>query len=236
MVVQPHLRQVQALAAMSAFQCCILTFAESQVEVPERPKSFRFFKLGEKTTQQLNYMMEAYDRQFDEARDEGAGAQPEAEAEQAEPEEEEEVPEGVRRFYRHSKVRVSFTYAQNYQYVLKKTTEVGGRRVFILKSVSGQMTHLWVEVVSSRVVQLCLRPTLQGVHVQALSLAGRQLAEARLPPNSTLKSATAALQESMDLSSAEASLVKFVLGSQAAAMDRPLRSLSTVINDLRRNR
>ena len=213
---------------MSAFQCCLLTFAESQVEEPERPKSFRFFKLGEKTTQQLNYMMEAYDRQFDEPRGEGAGAQPE--------DEEEEVPEGVRRFYRNSRVRVSFTYAQNYQFVLKKTTEVGGRRVFILKSVSGQMTNLWVEVLSSRVVQLCLRPTLQGVTVTALSLAGRQLAEARLPPSSTLKSATAALLESMDLSSAEASFVKFVLGSEAAAMDRPLRSLSTVINDLRKRR
>ena len=120
--------------------------------------------------------------------------------------------------------------------MLKKTTEVGGRRVFILKSVSGQMTNLWVDVLSSRVVQLCLRPTLQGVTVTALSLAGRQLAEARLPPSSTLKSATAALLESMDLSSAEASFVKFVLGSEAAAMDRPLRSLSTVINDLRKRR
>ena len=222
---------------MSAFQCCLLTFAESQVEEPERPKSFRFFTLGEKTTQQLNYMMEAYDRQFDEPRGEGAGARPEGEAEQPE-DEEEEVPEGVRRFYRNSRVRVSFTYAQNYQFVLKKTTEVGGRRVFILKSVSGQMTNLgdlWVEVLSSRVVQLCLRPTLQGVTVTALSLAGRQLAEARLPPSSTLKSATAALLESMDLSSAEASFVKFVLGSEAAAMDRPLRSLSTV-NDLRKRR
>ncbi|CAE7579287.1 unnamed protein product [Symbiodinium sp. CCMP2592] len=29
---------------MSAFQCCILTFAESQVEEPERSKSFRFYR------------------------------------------------------------------------------------------------------------------------------------------------------------------------------------------------
>ena len=61
------------------------------------------------------WVMEAYDRQFDEPRGEGAGARPEGEAEQPE-DEEEEVPEGVRRFYRNSRVRVSFTYAQNYQF------------------------------------------------------------------------------------------------------------------------
>ena len=58
---------------MSAFQCSILTFAESQLEEVERPKSFRFFKLGAKTTQQLNYMMEAFDRQVVEPEGEGVG-------------------------------------------------------------------------------------------------------------------------------------------------------------------
>ena len=72
--------------------------------------------------------------------------------------------------------------------------------------------------------------------LQAFLLLGSVLSLARWKPSSTLKSATAALLESMDLSSAEASFVKFVLGSEAAAMDRPLRSLSTVINDLRKRR
>ena len=211
---------------MTAFQCSILTFAESQLEEVERPKSFRFFKLGAKTTQQVNYMMEAFDRQVVDPEGEGAAGN--------ELPDEEDMPEGVRRYFRNSRLRVSFTYSQNFQFLVKKSMDVGGRRVFILKSVSGQMTDLWVEAVSNRVVQLFLRPTLQGIEVQAVSLGGRVLAEAKFPPGKALKDATAALLERMDLSSVEASHVKFLLGRQAAEMDRPLRTLSTVLNDLKK--
>lgn len=211
---------------MTAFQCSILTFAESQLEEVERPQSFRFFKLGAKTTEQVNYMMEAFDRQVVDPEGEGAAGN--------ELPDEEDMPEGVRRYFRNSKLRVSFTYSQNFQFLVKKSMDVGGRRVFILKSVSGQMTDLWVEAVSNRVVQLFLRPTLQGIEVQAVSLGGRVLAEAKFPPGKALKNATAALLERMDLSSVEASHVKFLLGRQAAEMDRPLRTLSTVLNDLKK--
>ena len=208
---------------MIAFQCSILTFAESQLEEVERPKSFRFFKLGAKTTQQLNYMMEAFDRQVVEPEGEGAAGN--------ELPDEEDMPEGVRRY---SKLRVSFTYCQNFQFLVKKSMDVDGSRVFILKSVSGQMTDLWVETVSNRVVQLFFRPTLQGIELQAVSLGGRVLAEDTFPPGKALKDATATLLERMDVTSLEASLVKFRLGRQAAEMDRPWRTLSTVLNDLKK--
>ena len=84
------------------------------------------------------------------------------------------------------------------------------------------MTNLWVEVLSNRVVQLCLRHTTRGPR------GGSQ-------PSTTLKNAAAALLESMDLAGAEDSFVKFVLCTHAAGMDRPLRSLSTVINDLKKH-
>ena len=67
-----------------------------------------------------------------------------------------------------------------------------------------------------------------------MSLGGRVLAEAKFPPGKALKDATAALLERMDLSSVEASHVKFLLGRQAAEMDRPLRTLSTVLNDFKK--
>ena len=77
--------------------------------------------------------------------------------------------------------------------------------------------------------------TLQGVHVAAVSLGRRALVQQTLPPSTTLKNAAAALLESMDLAGAEDSFVKFVLCTHAAGMDRPLRSLSTVINDLKKH-
>ena len=129
---------------------------------------------------------------------------------------------------------MSFTYSQNFQFLVKKSMDVGGRRVFIRKSVSGQMTDLWVEVVSNRVVHLFLRPTLQGIELQAVSLGGPVLAEAKFPPGKALKNAAAALLERMDQSSVEVFHVKFLLGRQAAEMDRPLRTLSTAMNDLKK--
>ena len=151
---------------MSAFQCSILTFAESQLEEVERPKSFRFFKLGAKTTQQLNYMMEAFDRQVVEPEGEGAAGN--------ELPDEEDMPEGVRRYFRNCKLRVSFTYSQNFQFLVKKSMDVGGSRVFILKSVSGQMTDLWVE---GRKRPGC--PALPPAHAARDRAAGSELGRPR---------------------------------------------------------